>query len=65
MLAGNLGFTDKAFELLNEACDNKYYPTLYIDIFPGAEYIRNDPRYNILLQKLNLPYNSTLLTSQQ
>ena len=65
MLAGILGFTDKAFELLNEACDNKYYPTLYIDIFPGAEFIRNDPRYNILLQKLNLPYNSTLLTSQQ
>jgi len=64
MLAGNLGFTDKAFELLNEACDNKYYPTPYIDIFPGAEYIRNDPRYKILLQKINLPYNSTLLTAQ-
>ncbi len=63
MLAGTLGFTDKAFELLNEACDNKYYPMLYIDIFPGAEFIRNDPRYNILLQKLNLPYNSTLLTA--
>jgi len=65
MLAGALGFTDKAFELLNEACDNRYYPTLYIDIFPGAEFIRNDPRYNKLLQKLNLPYNNTLLTSQQ
>lgn len=65
MLAGCLGFTDKAFELLNEACDNKYYPMLYIDIFRGAEFIRNDPRYNILLQKLNLPYNRTLLTVQQ
>ncbi len=65
MLAGILGFNDKAFELLNEACDNKYYPTLYIDIFPGAEFIRSDPRYNMLLQKLNLPYNSTLLTAQQ
>ncbi len=65
MLAGILGFTDKAFELLNEACDNKYYPMLYINIFPGTEFIRNDPRYNILLQKLNLPYNSTLLTDQQ
>ncbi len=65
MLAGALGFTDKAFELINEACDKKYYPTLYIDIFPGAEFIRNDPRYNVLLQKINLPYNSTLLTAQQ
>jgi len=65
MLAGALGFTDKAFELLNEACDNKYYPTLYIDIFPGAEFIRNDPRYNVLLQKMNLPYSSTIFTAQQ
>ncbi|UCH14827.1 MAG: helix-turn-helix domain-containing protein [Bacteroidales bacterium] len=64
MMAGILGFTDMAFELLNEACDKKYYPTLYIDIFPGAEFIRDDPRYNTLLQKLNLPYKKTLLTAQ-
>jgi len=65
MLAGMLGFNDRAFELLNEACDNKYYPTIYIDIFPGVEYIRDDPRYNALLQKMNLPYNKTSLTAQQ
>jgi TolB-like protein/AraC-like DNA-binding protein/Tfp pilus assembly protein PilF len=64
MLAGMLGFTDRAFDLLNEACDNKYYPTIYIEIFPGAEFIKDDPRYNELLQKMNLPYKRTLLTSQ-
>jgi TolB-like protein/AraC-like DNA-binding protein/Tfp pilus assembly protein PilF len=64
MLAGMLGFNDKAFELLNEACDNKYYPTIYIDIFPGVEFIRDDPRYDKLLQKMNLPYNKTLLTAK-
>jgi TolB-like protein/AraC-like DNA-binding protein len=65
ILAGMLGFNDRAFELLNEACDNKYYPTIYIDIFPGVEFIQDDPRYNELLQKMNLPYNKTLLTAKQ
>jgi TolB-like protein/AraC-like DNA-binding protein/Tfp pilus assembly protein PilF len=64
MLAGMLGFTDSAFDLLNEACDNKYYPTIYIEIFPGAEFIKDDPRYNELLQKMNLPFKGTLLTAQ-
>jgi len=58
MIAGMLGFTDRAFELLNEACDRKYYPMFYIDVFPSSEFIRNDPRYNTLLQKANLPYHS-------
>ena len=64
MIAGMLGFTDRAFELLNEACENKYFPADYIDVWPGVEFIRNDPRYNTLLQKMNLPYNRTLLTAQ-
>ena len=60
MVAGMLGFKDRAFELLNEAIDNKYYPSNYIELFPSAEYIRNDPRYINLMQKLNLPYRRTL-----
>jgi AraC-like DNA-binding protein/TolB-like protein/tetratricopeptide (TPR) repeat protein len=63
MIAGTLGFTDKAFELLNEACEKKYYPASLIDVFPSAEFIRDDPRYNTLLQKLHLPYTKTLITA--
>jgi AraC-like DNA-binding protein/TolB-like protein/Tfp pilus assembly protein PilF len=55
MIAASLGYTDKAFELLNEACDKKYYPSYLIDIFPSVEFIRNDPRYTLLKHKLNLP----------
>ncbi len=65
MIAGMLGYTDKAFELLNETCDNKYYPINYIAIFPGIEYISGDPRYSNLLQKMNLPAPQILLTAQE
>ncbi|MFC2115152.1 helix-turn-helix domain-containing protein [Bacteroidota bacterium] len=67
MVAGILGFTDKAFELLNEAYYNNYFPITYIEVFPSAEFIRNDPRYKTLLQKMNLPVNfsSTLAATQQ
>lgn len=64
MIAGILGFTDRAFELFNEACDNKYFPMIYIDVFPSAEYVKNDPRYSTLLQKINLPYDRTMLSAQ-
>lgn len=55
MMAAYLGFTDKAFELLNKAFENKIYPITYIEFYPCAENIRNDPRYNELLLKMNLP----------
>jgi TolB-like protein/AraC-like DNA-binding protein len=65
MMAAYLGFTDKAFELLNDACDKKYYPITYINFYPCAENIRHDPRYGKLLQKMKLPSNSALITSNQ
>jgi TolB-like protein/AraC-like DNA-binding protein len=64
MLAGMLGYTDKAFMLLNEACEHKYYPIIHIETFPDAEFIRDDPRYNELLQKMKLPSYYELLTAQ-
>jgi tetratricopeptide (TPR) repeat protein len=60
MVAAMLGFDDRAFELINEAIDNKYYPSNYVELFPSVEYIRDDPRYIALLQKLNLPYRQLL-----
>ena len=60
MIAGILGFSDRAFELLNEACDKKYFPMIYIDVFPGAEFIKNDPRYNALLLRMDLPFDRAI-----
>ncbi|MCY1633288.1 helix-turn-helix domain-containing protein [Marinifilum sp. D737] len=64
IMASYLGFIDKAFELIDEACANKIYPTSYIVFNPCGEYIRRDSRYNDLLRKLNLPNNKTVLSSK-
>ena len=62
-MAAYLGFTDRAFELLNEAYENKTYPITYINLYSCTESIRNDVRYEELLQKMNLPNKRALLTS--
>ncbi len=65
LLAGMLGDTDKAFELLNEACEHHYYPTNHINVFlPNAEFLIDDPRYSELFQKMNLPYKGPILASK-
>jgi TolB-like protein len=65
MLAGMAGYTDQAFELINEAYDNKYYPTNHIDvIIPYVEFLRDDPRYNKLFKRMNLPFNRSLYTAR-
>jgi len=63
MMAAYLGFTNQAFELLNEAFERKSYPITYINLYPCTEDIRNDARYIELLQKMNLPYRKVLLSS--
>ena len=65
MMAAYLGFTDKAFAYLNDACEKKYYPISYINFYPCAEDIRQDPRYDQLLQKMNLPGKKAFITSNQ
>jgi len=65
MMAAYLGFTDKAFELLNDAFENKTYPITYINFFPGSENIMYDPRYKKLLQKMNLPWDKVLFSPNQ
>lgn len=39
MMAAYLGFTDDAFELLNEAFEKKKYPITYIQFYPCTESI--------------------------
>jgi tetratricopeptide (TPR) repeat protein len=63
LMAGYLGFTDESFILLNKATEKKTYPISYFDVFEGAEYIRNDPRYFLLMKKMNLPFAEKALAS--
>jgi TolB-like protein len=65
IMAAYLGYTDKAFKLLNDALEKKYYPITYLNFYPGTERIKNDPRYNVLMQKMNLPYKIDLITLNQ
>jgi TolB-like protein/AraC-like DNA-binding protein len=65
IMAAYLGYTDKAFELLNDALEKKYYPITYLNFYPGTEGVKNDPRYNVLMQKMNLPYKTDLITTIQ
>ncbi len=65
MMAAYLGFTDKAFELLNDAVEKKIYPITYINFYPCTEDIRQDPRYDQLLRKMNLPTGRMLITSNE
>lgn len=64
LLAGMLGFHDQAFELLNEAVDKKYYPMPFLNIFPGVEFLKDDPRYHLLFLKLGLPYEGPEIASR-
>jgi TolB-like protein/AraC-like DNA-binding protein len=64
MMAAYLGFTDLAFELLNNACEKKYFPITYINFYPSTENIRKDARYDQLLRKMNLPASNKLMTSK-
>lgn len=65
MMAGMLGKTSEAFLLLNEAYENRYYPISYIETVPSSDFIKDDPRYKVLVQKFNLPNDKTLLTLQE
>jgi AraC-like DNA-binding protein/TolB-like protein len=55
MIAGVLGYSDEAFDYLNEAYENKYFPTSLINIFPSTDYLRDDPRFDELIRKMNFP----------
>ena len=65
LMAGMLGEMDKAFELLDIARENHYYPTNHINVcIPGAGFLKDDPRYEELFRKMNLPYKREMLTAR-
>lgn len=46
---------DKAFEYLNKAVDDKLGSVLLINSFNGFDRLREDPRYDKLLERIGLP----------
>ena len=60
-----INLNDKAFEYFNDAVDNKIYPIPYLHVYGCAEYIIDDPRYNELRLKLNLPADKHLVALYQ
>ena len=66
-LAGILGDMDEAFRLLDEAREDKLYPTNHLDIvIPGADFLRDDPRYREFFHKMGLKvYPEEILAEKQ
>lgn len=64
MMASNLGFTDLAFQYLSKAVERKDYPVQYLNFNYSSKPLKNDPRFNELLHRMNLPRNRVLLASQ-
>ena len=65
LLAGMVGDSDMAFELLEEAREHHYYPTNHINvILPGMKFLDNDPRYYALFKEMNLPDKMPIYASK-
>ena len=58
LMAAIFGYKDEAFKHFNTAIDKKQYQMMYINWYPFTENLRNDPRYNELLKRMNLPPNN-------
>ena len=55
LMAAVVGNSDEAFKYLNKAVDNKEYGAMFLTWYPFTEGIRKDPRFNVLLRRMNLP----------
>lgn len=50
-----LGETDKAFECLDEACEQRSPPIWWLKTLPELDSVRSDPRFQAILRRMNLP----------
>ncbi|MGQ0542596.1 MAG: winged helix-turn-helix domain-containing tetratricopeptide repeat protein [Blastocatellia bacterium] len=50
-----LGDRDMAFYWLEKAIDERTYTVMYLKVAPNFDLIRDDPRFQNLLKKVNLP----------
>ena len=58
LMAAIFSYKDEAFKYFNIAIDKKQYQMMYLNWYPFTESLRNDPRYNELLARMNLPPNN-------
>ncbi len=54
MMAAIFGDTDNAYVYLQEACNEKNYPSAYIHFYPFMDNLKKDSRYKELIQAMNL-----------
>ena len=54
-LYANLGETDRAFDYLNTAFDQKLNGTSFLAVWPVWDPLRDDPRFDELVARLNRP----------
>ncbi len=54
-LNAHLGETDQAFQYLERAFEQKLTGTSFLGFWPIWDPIRNDPRFEALIARLNLP----------
>jgi tetratricopeptide (TPR) repeat protein len=52
-----LGKIDEAFAELNKSLDNREFQLLYLKVDPRLDSLRNDPRYEELVQRMRFPAN--------
>jgi TolB-like protein/tetratricopeptide (TPR) repeat protein len=50
-----LGQTDKAFESLNKACDDRSVWMIWLKVDPTLDSLRSDPRFSRLMKRVGLP----------
>jgi non-specific serine/threonine protein kinase len=50
-----LGEFDRAFDLLNKLCDERYGPLFYVHQQPWFEPLHSDPRFDALLRRIGIP----------
>jgi tetratricopeptide (TPR) repeat protein len=53
----SLGDKDRGFELLNQAFEEHTGPMVWLKSSPAFDILRSDPRYDLLLKRMNFPNN--------
>jgi serine/threonine protein kinase/tetratricopeptide (TPR) repeat protein len=55
ILCGSLGEFDRAFELLDHLCDERFGPLFYIHMQPMFEPLHSDSRFDKLIHRIGIP----------
>jgi hypothetical protein len=50
------GEMDRAFQALAKAVDHRCYAFIFLKADPALAALRGDPRFDVLVRRLNLPH---------